>query len=304
MAHGCHGAWRPLPGEPQTSDKREASNLEKDRIATIKAGKVASRSGKEFARKAFTEAAEQFLSDKKARVSERTHQFEEQRLRFLKRYFKDRPLAKIRAEEIAAYQKHRQDASVSGRTINMEVGVLRRMLKKARAWNAVAEDVVMFPEGQVPVARVLTAEQKRKLFETAGSKEVWTVAYYAAVLAVSTTCRGVELKNLRWQSVNFEQRELLITRSKTKAGQRKLPLKTLTPSVHSSDSTSAPSSLDDRTRALRISLLRERQCGSHKASKVLAICMAEAQRESRHERIPVSRSPASGNHGTSRNGSF
>ena len=45
----------------KTSDKREASNFEKDRIAAIKAGKVASKSGKEFARKAFTEAAEQFL---------------------------------------------------------------------------------------------------------------------------------------------------------------------------------------------------------------------------------------------------
>jgi hypothetical protein len=35
---------------------------------------------------------------------------------------------------------------------------------------------------------------KRKLFETAASRPEWLVAHCAALLAVSTTCRGVELR--------------------------------------------------------------------------------------------------------------
>lgn len=50
------------------------------------------------------------------------------------------------------------------------------------------------------------------------------MAHCAAVLAVSTTCRGVELKNLRWRDVELGNRVVSIRRSKTDAGQRSIPL--------------------------------------------------------------------------------
>jgi hypothetical protein len=70
------------------------------------------------------------------------------------------------------------------------------MLKRAKVWNVLAEDVKALPERQGAVGKILSAELKRKLFETAASKPEWLVAHSAAVLAVSTTCRGVELRNL------------------------------------------------------------------------------------------------------------
>jgi integrase len=106
----------------------------------------------------------------------------------------------------------------------MEVGVVRQLLKRARRWNAIAEDVKMLPESSRPIAKVLTADQKRKLFDTAASRDEWLVAYCAAVIAVSTTCRGVELKNVRWQDVDLEKQNTVIRRSKTGAGERHLPL--------------------------------------------------------------------------------
>lgn len=72
------------------------------------------------------------------------------------------------------------------------------MLKRAKVWNAIAEDVRALPERQGAVGKVLPADLKRKLFEVAASKPEWTAAHCAAVLVVSTTCRGVEIKNLRW----------------------------------------------------------------------------------------------------------
>jgi integrase len=106
----------------------------------------------------------------------------------------------------------------------METGVLRRMLKRAKVWNAVSEDVKALPERQGEVGKVLPSDLKRMLFETAASKPEWMVAHCAAVLAVSTTCRGVELKNLRWRNVDLFSRVASIERSKTDAGQRTIPL--------------------------------------------------------------------------------
>jgi integrase len=108
--------------------------------------------------------------------------------------------------------------------VNMETGVLRRMLKRAKVWNAIAEDVKPLPERQEAVGKVLPSELKLMLFETAASKREWMAAHFAAVLAVSTTCRRVEIRTLRWQDVDLFGRVAAIRRSKTAAGQRTIPL--------------------------------------------------------------------------------
>lgn len=74
------------------------------------------------------------------------------------------------------------------------------------------------------VGRVLTREQKELLFQVAGSRGAWMVAHCAAALAASTTCRGVELKNLRWRDVDLFARVVTVRRSKNEAGHRTIPL--------------------------------------------------------------------------------
>jgi integrase len=209
-----------------TSDRREALALEKKRVAEILAGKAASKSGREFARKPFSEAAKLYLEERKPHVAERTQQFEKERLNPLMKFFGENPLLRIKAEHISAYQRFRLAHGISGRTINMEVGVLRRMLKRAKVWAAVDEDVKAFPGHARTVGKVLTAEQKHLLFETAATKPEWMVAHCAAVLAVSTTCRGVELKHLRWSGVDLFNRVLNVRRSKRESGHRDIPLNT------------------------------------------------------------------------------
>jgi integrase len=68
------------------------------------------------------------------------------------------------------------------------------------------------------------------------------VAHCAAVLAVSTTCRSVEIKNLRWQDVDLFSQVATIRRSKTAAGHRTIPL--------NSDAMAAFARLLERARAL------------------------------------------------------
>src|SRR5258708_2493608 len=150
-----------------TTDKRAAKELEKKRIAEITEGKGASKTSRAFARKSFSEAAGAYLEERKPHVAERTMQFEKERLGPLLRHFGEKPLLRFKAEDVVEYQTARRNASISGRTINMETGVLRRMLKRAKVWNAISEDVKTLPEHHGSVGKVLTSELKQALFETA-----------------------------------------------------------------------------------------------------------------------------------------
>jgi hypothetical protein len=132
----------------ETTDKRQAKEPEKNRITEIKQGKGASKTGREFARKPFSEAAKVYLEERKPRVSERTRQFEKERLGPLLKHFGEKPLLRFRAEDVSAFQTARLEAGLSARTVNMETGVLRRMLKRAKVWNAISEDVKGLPERQ------------------------------------------------------------------------------------------------------------------------------------------------------------
>jgi len=70
-----------------TTDRREASMLEKKRVGEIQQGKGASLTGRAFARKSFGAAADQFLEDRKPHISERTHQLERNLLSPLRKVF-------------------------------------------------------------------------------------------------------------------------------------------------------------------------------------------------------------------------
>jgi len=116
------------------------------------------------------------------------------------------------------------------------------MLKRAKVWNVISEDVKALPEERGTVAKVLPPDLKRRLSETAASRPEWMVAHCAAVLAVSTTCRGVEIKNLSWQDIDLFGRVATICRSKTAAGHRTIPL--------NGDAMAALARLLERARAL------------------------------------------------------
>lgn len=115
-----------------TTDKRQAKELEKTRVSEIKQGKGASKSGRDFARKSFSEAATIYQTERKPHVAERTMQFERERLGPLSAHFGEKPLLRFKAEDVVAYQNARLQRGLSGRTVNMETGVLRRMLKRAK----------------------------------------------------------------------------------------------------------------------------------------------------------------------------
>ena len=105
----------------------------------------------------------------------------------------------------------------------MEVGILRRVLKRAKRWSLVADEVPRLPERR-DVGRALTLEEKARLLRMTAARPEWDTARLAAILALNTTMRGCELKGLRWRDVNLMERTVTIRRSKTAAGERAIPL--------------------------------------------------------------------------------
>jgi integrase len=171
------------------------------------------------------QALAEFVKGRVGRVAERTSQVDRERSRPIVRHIGKVLVRKIDAGTILDYQNSRKaERGVSGCTINMEVFLIRQVLKRAKRWAVIADDVHSMPENRDVVGRVMTLEDKLNLFRAASSKPSWLVAYCAAVISVSTTCRKVELLSLRWENADLFARVIQIRRSKTAAGHRAIPM--------------------------------------------------------------------------------
>ncbi len=207
-----------------TTDWREAQRLEKSKISDATTGKLAPAS-QQFARLAFSQAADRYLENRRLELSERSSEKEEYLLVAPRKFFGVTSLARIGAEDLIRYREERAKQAVSPTYINMEMGVVRRILKRAKRWHLVADDLKPLKERH-RIGRVLTPQQKARLLKMADSKPDWLNAKLAQILALNTTMRSCEIKGLRWSDVNLIERTLTIGRNTTKtdAGERVIPL--------------------------------------------------------------------------------
>jgi integrase len=174
----------------------------------------------------FEKGADSWLASRETEnLAENTRRIERERIKPLLTAFRGFRLNSFTLDHIKAYTKARA-AKVGPRTINLEIKLLRMILKDARCWSAIAEDYKPLREDTRGPGVALTSEQERCLFETASRKPEWEAAYLATLVAVNTTMRGCELKGLRMGSVDLFNRTVTIRRESTKtdAGRREIPL--------------------------------------------------------------------------------
>jgi integrase len=107
--------------------------------------------------------------------------------------------------------------------INMELGVIRRMLKRAKRWHLIGADIHPLKEPR-SIGRALTCDEKLRLLRVAEQNEEWQRVQSAISLALCTTMRGCEIKRLQWRDIDFLNRVILVRTSKTEAGQRLIPM--------------------------------------------------------------------------------
>ena len=84
--------------------------------------------------------------------------------RVVKRHLGDVKLSAITARVIEGFQAKRRLEGAGNRTINMDVGALRQVLRRFKQWRRLEDDVKMLTEaGGAPVGRVLTTEEQERL---------------------------------------------------------------------------------------------------------------------------------------------
>ena len=207
-----------------TSDWREAQSKQKDLIADAKAGKL-SPTKQEFARLSFREAAERFLQDRTPQLAPLSVRTEKERAKVLNKKLGDLQVSRITPETLLAHVRERKADGIANATINRELDIIRGVLKKAKRWHLFADEIKPLPLRQ-SVGRALSYEGKLKLLKTAASRPEWQNAAWAATLALNTTMRGCEIKQLHWQDIDLMEKALTIRKSKTEAGERVIPLNT------------------------------------------------------------------------------
>jgi integrase len=226
-----------------TTDWREAQADEKKLIADASTGKLAPTT-KMFARLAFSEAADRYLENRRLELSDRSLKKERQLLVEPQRFFAALPLRRIGSEELLAYRRARAEKGTGPAYINMEMGAVRRILKRAKLRYLVADDLKPLRERR-RVGRALSPEEKARLLKLADSTVtvasvprtanvppsacaivVWVNVRLAQALALNTTMRGCEIKGLRWRDVDLIEQTVTVRRdtTKTDAGERIISL--------------------------------------------------------------------------------
>ena len=141
----------------------------------------------------------------------------------LTRDFGKQLLCDLSGEDLAAFQTRRKRDGVSNRTVNLEMGVLRSILRRYRMWEAIAADVDFLKESASP-GRALTQEEETALLDAA-SKSRCRSLYPVIMLAINTGMRTSEIRGLTWGQVDFFANTLIVGKSKTVAGTgRMIPL--------------------------------------------------------------------------------
>jgi integrase len=178
----------------------------------------------------FKVAAERLIEDKRARRAHNTGELYHYALKPVIEEFGGRLVCDISPEDIAAYQTKRLNADMSPRTVNLEVGALRAVLKVHRLWGSISDAVEMLHERR-DVGRALSYEDEKKLIDAAG-KSRSPVLLPLLVLTLDSGLRAAEIRALRrkdlqlaWKDGVIESGVLTVPKSKTEAGTgRTIPL--------------------------------------------------------------------------------
>lgn len=132
-------------------------------------------------------------------------------------------LVDIEARDVAKYQKARLEEGASGRTVNIEVAMLRQIMRKRGAWERIKADITMLPERQ-DAGRALAPEEETALLRECGQSRSRILLPFVT-LALDTGARFNTIRTLQWGNIDFANRCLKFGKDKTAAGTgRTIPL--------------------------------------------------------------------------------
>jgi len=205
----------------KVTNKQEAANLEKLKIAEAQShgGLLPSQTAK----LTVADAGEIYFQGRGMEVSASTIRLEKDALKQVKRHIGNFTLGSLTLQTIGEYRRKRSLAGIQNRTVNIEVGVLRRILKQFHLWNRISDGYKPLPERK-DIGRALTPDEELKLFQTASTRPEWSVVFWISLVTANTTAGGVELRNVRLSDIDLKAQTLTVRVGKNRFRTRILPL--------------------------------------------------------------------------------
>lgn len=219
MAFQFHGQRiRESTGMPSITRARE---VEAKRKRGLQDGAAGIR--KREAPPLFSTAAAEFCERKATAWSASSRVGAKGSLAHLLPFFGKKLLCDVDARDIARYQRERLAEGAANRSVNIEVGLLRSIMRWRGLWARIAADVTMLRERD-DVGHALTPEEESALLaECAASRS--RILHPLVVLLLETGARLNTIRTLQWGSVDFASASLKIGKDKTDAGTgRVIPL--------------------------------------------------------------------------------
>ncbi len=169
--------------------------------------------------KLFSSCATKFLKNEDGKhewKSERTIAIQQRAIDYLLPHFGKMLLQDISPKNIKRYQVLRQQQEASGRTINIEIGALRMILRDHKMWERISDDVNMLDENE-DVGRSLSDDEVSRLLAACRASSSLSL-HLAVLLSLHTALRSLELRSLRWRDVDLIKGTVRVSRSKGRAG--------------------------------------------------------------------------------------
>jgi integrase len=171
----------------------------------------------------FSVAAEEWLTLKKPTLAPRSVAIEEANLKHLLPTFGKLLISDIDGKDVSQYQQQRLEEKASPKTVNLEIGTFRAIMRRNRLWAAIQPDVRMLPTRD-DIGRAVTPDEEKVLIGVCGESRSRSLLP-AVTLALNTCMRYSEIRLLRWRQVDFAGRCLTVGKSKSDYGTgRTIPL--------------------------------------------------------------------------------
>src|SRR6266850_4929066 len=120
---------------------------------------------KRSAAKLFSVAADEWLVLKEPTLAASSFRIEKDNLKHIKPFLERRLTSDITALDLAEYQRARLGENASPKTINLEVGTIRAILRRNKVWAEIQQDVRMLPTRD-DIGKALSGKEEEVLLQS------------------------------------------------------------------------------------------------------------------------------------------
>ncbi len=196
-------------------NKAVAQRIERERRRDLELGNAGLKESKHPSM--FSIAVKQWQELKRPHWSASNAQIQSYNVGHLLPHFGRMLLSDIAADDVSRYQSSRKKTEASHRTINMEIGTLRAVLRKHRLWANIQPDVRMLRERE-DVGRALSEDEQHRLLAACKKSRSRSLSV-AVQVSLHTGLRLSELRLLRWRQIDLLEKSLRVGKSKTAGGE-------------------------------------------------------------------------------------